>query len=83
MISRAVVNLAITELGSSDPRLYLPAKRYFESSDAAQHIKIAGYPVELLDSAREILQRSTLQRQALAKQLLKELKADSGRPEPM
>jgi hypothetical protein len=74
--ARAVIRLAIADLASADMSLFESARVYFMSNQVKKDLESGDYPIELLDSITDVLQRSPIQRKVLSKQILRYLKAE-------
>lgn len=73
-LSRAVIRHAIKDLGGADPVHFSIAKKYLESERFSLHRENAGYPPELLDSLKDLVLLSKVQRKFVSNQLLRMLR---------
>ena len=74
ILSQAVIRHAIKDLGGADPVQFSIAKKYIESERFSLHVEKTSYPPELLDSLKDLVLLSKVQRKFIANQLLRILR---------
>lgn len=74
--TQKLIRQAISDLASDNLTLKIDSEKYFHGHEFLIHMGRAGYPPELLDTLRDVMARSGVQRKYLVKKTLDALKEE-------